>query len=280
MPPAVGVKACPTCGREIAESVNVCDSCAAWAANLVEARPDDTAAQAPKAPAAEGPAPVAAASTAPATRGAGSRRQLALIAAGVGAVALTGFAISARGGSTPNAPAAGAAAPAAEVRPAAPRAPAPATATAVQTWSTENRAAWLGNRRRGAAFELASENVVKTWFGPARATLVVRCASQSLEAFVVTRAPMRIVPRVEGKTVTISVDGEPVRTEQWTDADDRTAVFAPDAEAFVQRLRQGRTLDFGYSPHNSSDVVAQFNVAGIDELLNGAKKECAAKPPR
>jgi hypothetical protein len=61
------------------------------------------------------------------------------------------------------------------------------------------------------------------------------------------------------------------------DADDRTAVFAPDPAAFVQRLRNGRSLAFGYSPHNSTDVVAQFNVAGIDPLIGAAAaKECRA----
>ena len=139
---------------------------------------------------------------------------------------------------------------------------------------------WLGNRRRGAAFELASENVVKMWFGAARASLVVRCAGQNIEAFVLTRSPLKIEPRLEGKTVTVSVDGEPARTEQWMDSDDRTALFAPHPDVFVQRLRNARTFDIGYRPHNSSDVVAQFHVAGIDQLLNGAAKECAASPRR
>lgn len=274
LPPAPGVKSCPTCGREVAESVSVCESCAAWATALVEARPDDAAAKASEAPAAEETAPVAA-TTAPAAPAAGSHRQLAYIAAGVGVVALTGFAISARGGSAPN-PSAPAATPAADVRPAPVTAPPPSAAAAVQTWSTENRATWLGPRTRGAAFELASENVVKTWFGPARPSLVVRCTAKSIEAFVVTRSPMKIAPRVDGKAVTISVDGEPVRTEHWIDSDDHTAVFAPDPAGFVDRLRKARTFGFGYSPHNSSDVVAEFNVSGIDALISASAKECGA----
>lgn len=264
------MKACPTCGREVAESVSVCDACEAWAAALVEPRPEDNPAPIPEAPTAEANARVAAATTAPA-----SHRQLTLIAAGVAVVALTGFAISARGRSASNASGA-VAAPATDVRPAPIRAPASTAAPAVQTWSTEKRAAWQGNHRRGATFELPSENVVKTWFGPARASLVVRCAARSIEAFVVTGSPMKIEPRVDGKTVTIRIDGEPVLTQQWIDSDDHTAVFAPDAAAFIQRLRKARTFDFGYSPHNSSDVVAQFNVAGIDQLIGAASKECGA----
>jgi hypothetical protein len=107
--------------------------------------------------------------------------------------------------------------------------------------------------------------------------MVVRCESHSIDAFVVTGSPLKITSRADGKAVTISIDGEPARTEQWNDADDRTAVFAPDAAAFVQRLRKGHTVNFGYSPHNSSDVVAQFNVAGLDALIGAASKECAPK---
>lgn len=267
------VKSCLTCGREIADSASVCDLCEAWAAALVEARPADEAADASEASTAGGNPPVPAATTARAEPATGSRNQLTFIAAAVGAVALTGFAMSARGGSQPDASGV-AAAPTATVTPASPSAP-PATAeTAVQRWSTENQASWLDGRR-GAAFELFSENIVKTWFGPARPTLVIRCRSQRIEAFVTTGS-LKIDPRVEGKTVTISMDGEPVRTEQWADSDDRTALFAPDPAAFTQRLRTARTFHLGYSPHSSSDVVAQFHVSGIDGLIGAASRQCGA----
>ena len=270
------MKSCPTCGCEIADSVSVCESCEAWAAALVEPRPDDDAAQTSKASIAESNLPVPVATTARAERVTGTRRQLTFIASAAGAlagVALTGFAMSARGGSAPSGSAT-ATAPTAHVTPAPATAP-PATAdTGVQKWSAENQPSRLDRRRREATFELVSENVVKTWLGPARPTLFVRCTSQRIEAFVVTGSPMKIDPRVEGKTVTISMDGEPVRAEQWTDSDDHTAVFAPDPAAFTQRLRTARTLHFGYSPHNSSDVVAQFHVSGIDGLIAAAPKDC------
>lgn len=256
----------------------MCGSCEAWAAALVEPVEDAETAPPEEDAAVEVSAPVALAKAVSAERPGTSRRHLMLVAAGVACVAVTGFAISVRGGSAPAA-AAPTVAPAAERTPSPPAATAPPAAPSVQTWSTENRATWLGNRRRGAAFDLESENTFKTWFGPARALLVVRCTPEELDAFVVTRSPMKIEPRVEGKSVTISVDGEPLRTEQWLDSDDRTAVFAPDPAAFVERLRKARSLSFGFSPHNASDVVAQFSVAGIDALLGGSK-QCGASRQR
>jgi hypothetical protein len=269
------VKQCPTCGREIAQQATVCESCEAWAAALVQTRPadDDFAEFQPPSEAD----PPAAVRTAPSAAPAAPRRHGLVMAVSIAAVAVIAIAIGfARGGSAPNASAAPAAAPA--PAPAA-AASAPAAPAGVQRWSTENQASWVGNRRRAAAFELPAENVVKTWFGPMRPLLIVRCTAGAIEAFVFTGSPMKIEPRAEGKTVTVSVDGEPVHTERWPDSDNHDALFAPDPAAFTARLRQARTLRFGYSPHNSSDVVAEFSVSGLDPLIGAASKQCAA-PPR
>lgn len=260
-PAVTEMKPCPSCGREIADAGTVCESCEAWAAALAAPGPASETSQAPETVAV------------PATR---SRRQLTLIAAAVAAVGLTGFAMSARGGSAGAPSATADANPSAHAVPAPPSAPPAAAETSVETWSTAHAASWLDRGVRGAAFDLRAENIVRTSLGPARPTLVVRCTAQRIEAFVVAGSPMKIDPRVDGKAVTIGMDGEPMRTEHWTDADDRTAVFAPDAAAFAERLRAARTLRFGYTPHNSDDVVAQFNVAGLDGLMAAASKHCGA----
>jgi hypothetical protein len=166
-----------------------------------------------------------------------------------------------------------AAAPAAAAR--QPSSPAPSPSVIVQKWTTENRAYWLGNQRHGAAFELPADNLVQTSFGPVRPSLVVRCVARTTETFVYTGSPMKIEPNVDGKTVTVSLDNEPVRTEQWPDADDHhDALFAPDGAAFAQRLLQAQTLRFGYTPHNSNEAVAQFHVSGLGELIDPVAKEC------
>ena len=270
------MKHCPTCGREIAEPASVCEACEAWAAALVQPRPadDDFGEFQPQSEPDPAPAAVPAR---PSAAPAPPRRRVLVIAGSVGAVAVIAMAIGfARGGSASNGSATPAGTPAAAAAPAASAPPAPA---GVQRWSTENQAMWVGNRRRAAAFELPAENIVKTWFGPVRPTLVVRCTAGEIETFVFTGSSMKIEPRAEGKTVTLSVDGEPMRTERWPDSDNHDALFAPDAPAFAQRLRQARTLRFGYSPHNSADVVAEFYVNGLDALIGGASKQCTAPPP-
>jgi hypothetical protein len=152
----------------------------------------------------------------------------------------------------------------------------PMAMTATQTWSGEHRAFWLGNRR-GAAFELPAENKVHTWFGPTQPVLVVRCVSRTIEALVYTRSATRLEPGSEGKTVTVSFDEEPAQTEHWADSDDRVALFAPDGAAFARRVLNAKTLRFGYSPHNADDVVAQFHVGGLSQVIQPAARECGWK---
>jgi hypothetical protein len=195
-----------------------------------------------------------------------------IAAAAMGAAVLTFVVMALRSEPSPTLSAASGAAAAARPSSAAVL---PA-ASAVQRWSADNRAAWLGNQR-GVAFELLAENKVNTWFGLTQPVLVVRCASRATEVFVHTRTAMKIEPYAEGKTVTVSIDGEPTRTERWSDSDDRVELFAPDGAAFAQRLLHGNTLRFGYSPHNAADVVAQFHITGLAELLEPAARECGWK---
>jgi hypothetical protein len=145
-----------------------------------------------------------------------------------------------------------------------------------ETWNAGNRVLWLGNQR-GAAFELLSENKVTTWFGLTQPKLVVRCMSRTTEVLVYTQSPTKIEPNVEGKTVTVGIDGEPAKTERWADSDDRRALFTLDGAAFARRLLHAQTLRFGYSPANADDVVAQFHVTGLAELLKPVARDCGWK---
>jgi len=260
------VKRCQTCGRELQDSAATCDACDAWAAALVEP------------PIAPDPVSIDTTLPAPAVPAAGARRPILLIAASLAAAAVLaiGFMLV-----RPVPPATVSAAPASvspsPVRPSASPAPAPVPApTPTQSWSTANKARWLGDER-GAAWELPAENVVQTWFGPSRPVLVVRCMSRTADTIVYTGSPMMIEPHMEGKTVTVTVDDEAASTERWRDADDRVALFAPDGAAFAQRLLHATTLQFRYTPHNFSPVVARFHVAGLASLIGRSARTCGWK---
>jgi hypothetical protein len=256
------LKRCETCGRELQDSATTCDACDAWAAALVESpsRPEPVSTDS-EPPARSAPA-------------AGARRQILLVAASIAAAALLimAFMLARRvpSGIVSAAPASASPSP---VRKSPTAASAPA---ATQSWSTGNKARWLGDER-GAAWELPAENVVQTWFGPSRPVLVVRCMSRTTDTIVYTGSPMMIEPHMDGKTVTVTLDDEEASTERWNDADDRVALFAPDGAAFAQRLLHATTLQFSYTPHNFSPVVARFHVAGLATLIERSAKACGWK---
>ena len=206
---------------------------------------------------------------------AGARREIVLVAAALaGAALLTiAFMLVRRGPSETVAAAPASVSP----RPVPSSSATSASAAAVTpSWSTENKARWLGGER-GAAWELTADDVVQTWFGPSRPLLVVRCASRTTDVIVHTGSPMMIEPHVDGKTVRVTVDNEETSTERWMDADRRDALFAPDGAAFAQRLLHATTLQFSYTPHNFSPVVARFHVAGLAPLIERSARDCGWK---
>ena len=160
---------------------------------------------------------------------------------------------------------------------AAPVAAAPAADAATPArkrgWSTANASVWAADRK-GAAFELEAENMVSIWMRSVRPMLVVRCAGGMMEAFVFTASATRIEPQTDDHTVKFTFDGGAETTERWPDSEEHDALFAPDGAVFAQKAALARTLHFSFTPHNASTVTAEFNVAGLAELIAPASKQC------
>jgi hypothetical protein len=257
------LKQCSSCAREIADSATVCEACSQWAA--------DVAPQSVQADTRVAGAPSARTDT-PQRKSGPNRRELVFMLAAVGVSGIITLALlSARGESAGPHGSTGAT-PGAKTAETV-----PPVSAGTQTWSADNRAYWVGNRPRSAAFELPAENTVQIWMRSVRPALIVRCMSQTIQVFVVTESAMKIEPQTEDHTVTFGFDGEPAATERWPDSDEHDALFAPDGPAFAQRLMAARTLRVGYTPHNADPVVAHFTVSGLGPLLEPVAKECGWK---
>ena len=309
------MKRCSQCSREIPDSATTCDQCDSLGALDLEsldlpidAVAPEAAAPVNAAPPTVAPALAAPAATAPSARptttaGSGNRRMLIaglLVVAG-GTLTFAMFRSSAApatpvSSSTaakpaaskpaapkPNAPRPVApnatSAPAATASPAATAAPAAAPSGAVvpvSTWSPANRE-WLLNAKKGAAFELRSDNRVAIWQGIAQPMLVIRCDAGKMQTFVYTASAIQMEAQDENHTVRVSFDGEPESTERWADSAEHDALFAPDGVAFAHRLSTAQTLRVSYTPHNAPRAVAHFQVAGLAETLHPAAKQCGWK---
>ena len=203
----------------------------------------------------------------PAAERLGGRQLMMVAAVLVGSGAFMIGVLNARGGASPDH--ARTPAPAATASTAAVEASLPPS----RGW-IENSAAWTVGLRRSIAFELAARNETPVWMRTVRPMLVVRCVKGRTDAFVVTDSPAAMEPQDEDHTVRISFDREDGRTERWPDSTEHDALVAPDGAAFTARLVHGRTLRFGYTPHNASPVVAHFDVRGLADKLAGARAAC------
>jgi hypothetical protein len=181
---------------------------------------------------------------------------------------------SAPAATKPGAPKPNASRPAAATAPSAPVST-PA-APPVSKWSNANRD-WLLNTKKGAAFEVKSDNRVAIWQAVAQPVLVVRCDAGKMQMFVYTASAIQMEAQDENHTVGISVDGEPELTERWADSAEHDALFVPDSYAFAERLSNAQTLRVSYKPHNAPKAVATFQVAGLPETLQPAAKQCGIK---
>ena len=157
--------------------------------------------------------------------------------------------------------------------------PAGGAAASAPKWSDANRDLWVSHRKNAVAYEVAADNMVSIWMRTVRPVLVVRCTGGETEVFVVTESATQMEARTEDHTVTLSFDeGSGGETKElWPDSAGQDALFAPDGAAFARRLMGARTMRFGFTPHNAQPAVARFQVAGLEQLLPPAAKECGWK---
>jgi hypothetical protein len=204
-----------------------------------------------------------------------SRIEMATLSAGVlGGAILFLALLSARGSAAPESVAAAAAPRPAGATAAVKTQPAHVDAPPDAAPSWIANPAWVGTARHSSAFELAATNEVGVWLRKVRPVLIVRCMGRNTEAFVFTDSAAKMEPQDGDHTVHVRFDGESESTERWPDSAEHDALFAPDGAAFVARLQQSRTLDFGFTPHNSDPVVAHFSVAGLAGLLEPVARQC------
>lgn len=154
--------------------------------------------------------------------------------------------------------------------------PRPNAAPKPQQWSAARRELWLGERRKGVAYDVSSNEPVGAWMKNVRPILVVRCTGGTTEMFVVTETAAQIEPQSDAHTVAVRFDDGPPVSERWPDSTEHDALFAPDGGAFTARVKAARTLHFRFTPHNAPAVTATFNVEGLAPLLAPATKHCGS----
>lgn len=151
----------------------------------------------------------------------------------------------------------------------------PAETAGPPKWSRPKRS----GRGRDAllAYDLPAENTVSLWGKSVRPVLTVRCDAGETEVFVLTESAAALENTEGTHTVRIGFDGTPYQEEKWLASADYDALFAADAVDAAKRIAAAQGMRFGFTPYNSSPVVARFEVRGFERLIGTIAQACRWK---
>jgi hypothetical protein len=151
----------------------------------------------------------------------------------------------------------------------------------VESKSSVPTAKWMAsaNSRKAGfganmVFELAADGEIDVWRKRIRPVLMVRCAANTTEVFVVTQSPAIIESDTNKHTIKMSFDGgEPVE-QMWEHSVDHDALFAPNGGRTMREIAGARRMSFSFAPFNAPPATTTFSVAGFDAHLKNAGRRC------
>jgi hypothetical protein len=77
-----------------------------------------------------------------------------------------------------------------------------------------------------------------------------------------------------GHTVRLRFDADAPRVEDWPQSSDHAALFAPEPEVFLERLRSADRLLVEFTPSNASPVIVAFDSRGLQHHVNQLIEAC------
>lgn len=123
------------------------------------------------------------------------------------------------------------------------------------------------------ALTLNSEAPINVWLKTVRPSLILRCKERVLDTYVTTDSPAN-VEYGGGHTVRLRFDADSPKQENWPQATDHQALFAPEPEVFLSRLRSTDQLTFQFTPFNASPTIISFDTRGLRHHINRLIENC------
>ncbi len=137
-------------------------------------------------------------------------------------------------------------------------------------WKVDDTVSALDGSRTYAA-TLDSNDTIRLSAGDdEHATLVVRCRSNYLEAYIAWPVPVG----KDALDMRWRADGGPARPEVWSVSRDGGATFSEDARTFLANLANVHHASFQLVLANFNALQATFNVTGADVIANTAQSAC------
>ena len=104
-------------------------------------------------------------------------------------------------------------------------------------------------------------------------TLVIRCKSKKLEAYIIWKTFLGS----DFTRVTTRVDDRPATTERWSISNDHVAAFAVHPSHLIRDLASSVRFVVSVVPYSESGILAAFKLSGAKVATNAIVKECPNK---
>lgn len=140
-------------------------------------------------------------------------------------------------------------------------------------WTSGSSARSLMDDSSTVTLHLDADAPVKAWLKVVEPALVLRCKERVLDTYMVTNTAAA-VEYGGSHTVRLRFDSATPVSENWGEATDHAALFAPEPENFLDRLRTTDRLVLEFTPFNASPVILTFDTRGLQHHVNRLLDAC------
>lgn len=141
-------------------------------------------------------------------------------------------------------------------------------------WKVDDTISALDGSRTYAATLDSTDTIRLSAGDEEHATLVVRCRSNLLEAYIAWPVPVG----KDALDMRWRADNGPPKPEVWSVSRDGGATFSEDTRTFLANLRPVHRASFQLVLANFNTLQATFNVAGADVIATTALAACPRSP--
>ena len=118
-----------------------------------------------------------------------------------------------------------------------------------------------------------SKDIVYTGIKNVKPMLVIRCEKNKTEAFVIWDTYITD----SDSTMTVRIDKEKAKKISGDPSSDSRAVFISNPIKFIKILYGHNNIFVQITPFHGSPIIAEFDIAGIEEAIEPICKECGWK---
>lgn len=116
---------------------------------------------------------------------------------------------------------------------------------------------------------------VEAWLKEMTPSIRIQCKEGKTSVLLITDAPFASVVGAFGKAQIRTRIGEGAPSESlWSKSTDGEAAFAPNPVSFVRKLKNAKTLNVEFNPHNATLALAEFDLTGIEPHIEELAKTC------